>query len=273
MRMVAARADVAVWDAGEGEAVLLMHGFPDHAVGMLGAARRLAAEGFRAVTVAYPGYWPSAPAPDGDYSIEGNAGDIVAVLDALGLSRVHVFGHGWGALYGYWLASHHPDRVGRLVALAAPHPIGFRVRHTVLAEQQTSVYAYVLAYSPRGPELAADRSWLTSLAQTWSPRLWRRDWPDILDLLTRPGVPEAVCGHFRADMDGRGAPTGVVEAPTTIIHGAQAGCIRPACFVGLDEGFREPPWIVTLPTAGHWPHLEAPADTFAVALAALRGRR
>jgi pimeloyl-ACP methyl ester carboxylesterase len=268
-RLIRARGEVAVWELGDGEPVLLMHGFPDHAVGLLGAAERLAQAGFRAVTVAYPGYWPSTSVPDGDYSMAANATDILAVLDALELPRVHVFGHGWGALYGYWLASRHPERIGRLVGLAAPHPIGFRIRRRILAEQQTAVYALMLAHSPLGPELAADRTWLTSLAQTWSPRLWRSDWPQILDLLTRPGVPEAVCNHYRADLEERGVQTGIVEAPTTIIYGGQTGCIRPACFQGLDEGFRHPPRIACLPSAGHWPHLEAPEETFALTLAAL----
>jgi len=269
--MVRARGDVAVWDVGEGEPVLLMHGFPDHAIGLLDAADRLAAEGFRALVVSFPGYWPSAPVPDGDYSMSANAGDILAVLDALGLGQVHVFGHGWGALYGYWLASNHPERIGRLVGLAAPHPIGFRIRRRVLAEQQTAAYAMLLAYSRIGPELAADRTWLTSLAQTWSPGLWRADWPEVLDRLTRPGVPEAVCAHYHADMEDHGTPTGLVQAPTTIVHGAQTGCIRPATFIGIDDGFAEPPHIVCLPAVGHWPHLEAPEETFAIALAALRG--
>src|SRR5215208_3421522 len=144
---IGARGDVAVWDVGEGEPVLLMHGFPDHAIGLLDAAERFAAEGYRAIVVSYPGYWPSSPAPDGDYSMAAVAGDIVQVLDALELPSVHVFGHGWGALYGYWLASRLPARIGRLVALAAPHPIGFRVRRRILGEQQTAVYALLLAYS------------------------------------------------------------------------------------------------------------------------------
>lgn len=270
-RLIPARGDVAVWELGAGEPVLLMHGYPDHAVGLLGTAQRLADAGFRAVVLAYPGYWPSAPVADDNYAMDAIAGDVLAVLDVLGLPQVHVFGHGWGALYGYWLASHHPERIGRLVALAAPHPIGFRVRRRILAEQQTAVYALLLAYARHGPELAADRTWLTSLAQTWSPRLWRADWPEILDLLTRPGVPEAVCAHYRADLEEAGVPTGVVEVPTTIIHGAQAGCIRPATFAGIESGFRQPPRIVCLPTIGHWPHLEAPDETLALALAALRG--
>jgi pimeloyl-ACP methyl ester carboxylesterase len=272
-RLIAARGDVAIWDVGEGEPVLLMHGFPDHAIGLLDAAERFASEGYRAIVLAYPGYWPSSPVPDGDYSMSSVAGDIVRVLDALELPWAHVFGHGWGALYGYWLASHRPARVGRLVALAAPHPIGFRVRRRVLAEQQTAAYALLLAYSRMGPELAADRTWLTSLAQTWSPALWRADWPEILDRLTRPGVPEAVCGHYHADMEDEGTPVGVVQVPTTIIHGAQTGCLRPATFVDIDAGFREPPHRVCLPTVGHWPHLEAPEETFELSLAGLRAGR
>ena len=44
-RLIGARGDVAVWEVGDGEPILLMHGFPDHAVGLLDAAERFGAEG------------------------------------------------------------------------------------------------------------------------------------------------------------------------------------------------------------------------------------
>ena len=114
-RIVPARAGVAVYERGAGEPVLLVGGFPDHAIGLLPLAESLAAAGFRAVVAAYPGYAPSETLPDDDYSIPAVAADLMTVMDTLGASRFSIVGHGWGALYGYLMASLHPDRIERLV--------------------------------------------------------------------------------------------------------------------------------------------------------------
>jgi pimeloyl-ACP methyl ester carboxylesterase len=267
--VVSARARVALWERGSGAPVICLPGYPDHAIGLLSTLDWLARAGLRAIAVSYPGYWPSDPLPDGDYSTEALARDLVSVMDALEIERAHVFGHGWGALYGYFLGSHHHERLHSLVALAAPHPAGFALRHAVVVEQQTAAYAMLIAYSSVGRELALDPRWLTSLAQTWSPGLYREDWPDVLRCLTRPEVAEAVVGYYRADLDGAGTETGVVATPTTVIHGGQAGCIRPSTFAGLDSFFSAGLTTHFLPRVGHWPHLEDPETTMGIALEAI----
>src|SRR3954468_1216078 len=103
--IVRARAGVAVYERGAGEPVLLVGGFPDHAIGLLPVAEALAAAGFRAIVAAYPGYPPSEPLPDDDYAIPSVAADLVTVMESLGAPRFSVVGHGWGALYGYRIAS------------------------------------------------------------------------------------------------------------------------------------------------------------------------
>ncbi len=47
------------------------------------------------------------------------AGDVVALLDHLGLARVHVLGHSMGAAVALQLAVNHPDRVRSIVAASA----------------------------------------------------------------------------------------------------------------------------------------------------------
>jgi pimeloyl-ACP methyl ester carboxylesterase len=271
-RLVTARGAVAVWERGSGMPLICLPAYPDHAIGLLSTLDRFADAGLRAIAISYPGYWPSEPAPDADYSMEAVARDLVGVMDALGFDTAHVFGHGWGALYGYFLGSHHPERLRSLVAVAAPHPAGFAVRHSVVLEQQTAAYAMLLAYASVGRELALDRRWLTSLAQTWSPGLYRDDWPAVLACLTRPRVADAVVAYYRADLEGVGAQTGTVAVPTTVIHGAQAACIRPAAFAGLDRWFSAGLTTHLLPRVGHWPHLEDPETTIGLALAAIEAQ-
>jgi pimeloyl-ACP methyl ester carboxylesterase len=259
------RAPIGVIDLGTGDPVLVVHGFPDHARGMLPVAEAIAASGRRAIVPALPGYLPSPTPPDDDLTVASVTLDLLAVLDSLGVGRFSMVGHDWGAAVAYELGSEHAGRVERIVAIATPHPSGFLLRRSVLREQQTAVYAWLLAYAKSGPELAADPAWLTQLLQFWSPGLRRDDWDEVLAVLTEPQVAAAVCRWYRCDLDGEIA-AGDVRVPATVIHGAQDGCTGPAIYVGTDERFTAGVRRTTLPRCGHWPHLEAPQEVLPLIL-------
>ncbi|MEU5957898.1 3-oxoadipate enol-lactonase [Streptomyces sp. NPDC047525] len=53
--------------------------------------------------------------PDGPYSLDRLGRDVVELLDALGLQRVHVLGLSLGGIVAQWLGIHVPERVDRLV--------------------------------------------------------------------------------------------------------------------------------------------------------------
>jgi pimeloyl-ACP methyl ester carboxylesterase len=253
---VNARGPVAVWRRrASGPAVLLLHGYPDNAASMLPLAEHLCAQGLDTLTVALPGFSPSGP-------VDGHGGDelcadLLAVLDAFDIDRAHVVGHDWGAALAYHLGCYYPERVARVVALSVPHPAGFAARRATLREQRTATYARLLADPLRGPTLARDRAWVTSLAATWSPGLYRADWPAVLDTVCTAPTADQVHRYYRDDMSGR--DTGVVVSPATVIHGAQDGCISPAVFLGLEDRFAAGVTTHLLPDVGHWPHLESPA--------------
>ena len=57
--------------------------------------------------------------PEGRYSIDMIAGDVIAVLDHLGEKRVHLVGHSTGGAVAQTLAIDYPDRVASLVASAS----------------------------------------------------------------------------------------------------------------------------------------------------------
>jgi 3-oxoadipate enol-lactonase len=54
-------------------------------------------------------------APAGPYSLDRLGRDVVELLDALDLQRVHVLGLSLGGFVAQWLAVHLPERVDRLV--------------------------------------------------------------------------------------------------------------------------------------------------------------
>jgi pimeloyl-ACP methyl ester carboxylesterase len=264
--VVRARGEVAVWTVGEGEPVLVVHGFPDHPRGIWPTATALARAGFHCVVPALPGYAPSSPAPD--YSAEAVGDDLLAVLDALGLDRVALVGHDWGAELGYPLVARTPERFSHFVALAVPHPAGYAKRRASFEELKTAWYAIFLAYAPGAPRVAAQPEWLTALVHSWSPSFHWEDWPAVCEAIGRPGVMEAVCAYYRANLSSLPVRPRL-RTPTTVIHGGQDECIHPVVFEDLDEWFEAGMRRHLLPEAGHWPHLERPDETLELILEAL----
>jgi 3-oxoadipate enol-lactonase len=57
----------------------------------------------------------ASDAPAGPYSMDRLGRDVVELLDALGLQRVHVLGLSLGGFVAQWLGIHVPERVDRLV--------------------------------------------------------------------------------------------------------------------------------------------------------------
>ena len=253
--LVQARGAVAVWSIGEGQPVLVLHGFPDAPIGMSPLVERLVTAGYRAIVPSLPGYAPSEPVAN--YQSAAVAGDMIAVLDALELERVPVVGHDWGGCVALDLGAKHADRVSRVVSLAIPHPDGFGARRSDLQEQKTAAYAWILAYSSGAAQLAADPDWLDQVHEEWSPGLRRAEWLEVKEVLQRPGVGEAVHGWYRDDF-GATTSTGDVLVPALMLHGSNDGCIRPACFKGFEQRFPAGLELEQVDGAGHWLHVEQP---------------
>lgn len=106
-----------------GEGVLLLHGFPQNSRCWAAVQPALWGAGLHTVAIDQRGYSPGARPPGaGSYRTTEAADDAAAVLDELGLGRVHVVGHDWGALTGWQLAIRHPARVRTLTAVSVAHP-------------------------------------------------------------------------------------------------------------------------------------------------------
>jgi haloacetate dehalogenase len=106
--------------AGEGPAVLLLHGFPQTHYCWHLIAPALA-EGNRVVVCDLKGYGTSrseAGGPLGEgYSNRERADELVEVMRQLGCERFSVVGHDRGGRVAYRMALDHPDEVERLAVL------------------------------------------------------------------------------------------------------------------------------------------------------------
>ena len=88
-------------------AVVLLHGLASTHLWWQPVTDRLAAR-YRVIRFDHRGHGRSGPA-DGQHTVEGLAADTVAVLDALGLSRVLLAGHSLGAAVALTAAATRPD--------------------------------------------------------------------------------------------------------------------------------------------------------------------
>src|SRR5262245_5187259 len=68
---------------------------------------------FRVVRYDHRGHGRS-PVRPGPYELADLGGDLVALLDRLGVERAHVCGLSLGGMVSMWVAAHAPDRVDRL---------------------------------------------------------------------------------------------------------------------------------------------------------------
>jgi pimeloyl-ACP methyl ester carboxylesterase len=113
---------MAVYEQGEGPAVILVHGFPELAYSWRHQLPALAKAGFRAIAPDMRGYGRSdAPAGVDAYRMKNLIGDLQGLMDALDLERATFVGHDWGALILWHMAMLAPDRIERLINLNIPH--------------------------------------------------------------------------------------------------------------------------------------------------------
>ena len=116
-----------VEDHGSGKPVLLLHGWPDSAYLWRNQIPFLVNSGFHAIAPDLRGFGRS-DRPEGvpAYSLQNVVGDVVGILDGLGIGAADIIGHDWGAAVAWFLAAVYPGRVHKLVVLSVPHPLAPR---------------------------------------------------------------------------------------------------------------------------------------------------
>jgi pimeloyl-ACP methyl ester carboxylesterase len=110
---------IHVAEAGEGEPLVLQHGWPQ----AWWAWRKmipLLAERYRVIVPDLRGHGWSEETRGG-YEKENLAQDLIALLDELGHERVRLVGHDWGGFIGFLACLREPERFERFVAMSIPH--------------------------------------------------------------------------------------------------------------------------------------------------------
>jgi pimeloyl-ACP methyl ester carboxylesterase len=139
---------------GDGQPVILLHGFPQTKESWHQVAPVLSEAGYRVLAPDQRGYSPGARPPRRrDYSLDKLVGDVLALADAAGVGRFHVIGHDWGGAVAWGLGASHPERLASLTSLSTPH--GRAMGRALLTSSQALKSWYMLAFQvPSLPEKA-----------------------------------------------------------------------------------------------------------------------
>ncbi|KAG6581277.1 hypothetical protein SDJN03_21279, partial [Cucurbita argyrosperma subsp. sororia] len=104
---------------GSGPAVLFLHGFPELWYSWRHQLLFLASNGFRAIAPDLRGFGDTdVPPSPSSYTAHHIVGDLVGLLDHLGIDRVFLVGHDWGAMMAWYFCLFRPDRVRAFVNLS-----------------------------------------------------------------------------------------------------------------------------------------------------------
>jgi len=106
-----------VREAGSGDPILLLHGFPQTGECWRGVAEILASK-HRVIAPDLPGFGRSGRPLAFDAAEV--ADELASFLDAVGAKRATIVGHDWGGSFAFALALAHPECVERLVVTNAP---------------------------------------------------------------------------------------------------------------------------------------------------------
>ena len=257
MRVDSGGIGIEVEVTGEGPPVLLLHGFPDTGRLWRHQVPALVDAGFQVIVPDQRGYGRSdKPAEVDAYGILPLGGDVLAVLDQLGIERAHVVGHDWGAAVAWVVATVAPERVERLAVLSVGHPVVFR--NASLEQRQLSWYMLLFQFA------GTAETWLT--ADGWANfRAWSRypEADDVIAELERDGSLTPGLNWYRANV----APHTWVEPPLELppVVAPTMGVWSSGDIALLEHqmvasaAHVSGPWrYERLEGVGHWMQLEAP---------------
>jgi pimeloyl-ACP methyl ester carboxylesterase len=266
-RMIAVDGvNLHLMEAGQGDAVLLLHGFPEFWYSWRHQLDALSQAGFRAIAPDLRGYNRSGqPRSVSSYRVNTLVADMAALVTEVGSGPVHVVGHDWGGLVAWRFASLHPQLVRKLAVLNAAHPAAYLRELRRNPMQWLRSYYVLLFQLPLVPECMISARDFAALQRAWETHpvhpesFTKQDIARYKEALRTSGLTGPL-NYYRAAMryprDLFGPPQ-TVSAPTLIIWGERDPFMTSAVNDRLEN------WVPDLTVrrierASHWVQNDVP---------------
>jgi pimeloyl-ACP methyl ester carboxylesterase len=241
-----------------GDAVLLVHGWPDTHELWRHQVAALTEAGYRTLAPDLRGFGGSdKPGATADYGMSLLVADLAGILDVIGLGSVHVVGHDWGGAIGAVMAAIMPDRVRSLTCLSVGHPAA--LRGAGWAQREKSWYMLLFQF----PGVA--EQWLSQddfrNFREWS----QHPEPDgVIERLRDRSALTASLGVYRANLSPEtvflGPPIGLppIQAPTLGVWSTGDIALTEAAMTGTAKYVAGSWHYARIEGAGHWMQLDEP---------------
>jgi pimeloyl-ACP methyl ester carboxylesterase len=293
-------------EAGSGFPVVMCHGFPELWYSWRHQLRALADAGFRAIAPDQRGYGDTdVPGALDAYTQRHLVGDIVGLLDALGLAKCIIVGHDWGGAVAWNASMMAPDRIERVIGVNTPFfPRGPMKPTDLMAAIAHGNFHYILYFQTPGvAEAELERDVRRSLNGFYQEP---RDFAGTFDSSAPPGVfgpaggglldrlADRSHGAFLSDEDfqvfvkayektgfrgglnwyrciDRSWEEGAdlenrVNQPALMITAELDPVLRPELCAGMEAFVPNLRKTVLIKGCGHWTQQEKPAETNAAIL-------
>lgn len=240
-------------EAGEGPAVVLLHGIPEswgcwrHQIPVL-------AKQFRVIALDMKGYGQSDK-KEGDYSGTAVARETLELLDHIGVESFHLAGHDWGVMVGDNICHQAADRVERYVRCCLslhrydPRNSLHHQWNGLNPDKATQLMRNADAYV---------RVWFDTSCKP-ETALSEDELKLVIDEFSHPGVADAVPRYFRDIRKGEPIDYGRFTMPVLYIHG-EHDPRQPIDYAeGMDEHVPGLEAILVL-DCGHFVTLERPTE-------------
>jgi len=255
--------DLYVRDRGVGAPTLFLHGWPDTGSLWNEVVAALNLDTLRCIVPDLRGCGRSSkPTETRQYLMHELVADVISVIADLGVEKVNLVGHDWGANLAWATAAFVPERVARLAVLSVGHPTSFR--SAGLAQLIKSWYTLLFAHEGLGEAFLRKNNYEAIREWLGHPR------PDeLIEELERDGQMTAHLLWYRANIPPQAFVSDPpvlppILAPTLGIWSlgdhalSESQMTNSAAF--CRNGFR----YEQLGNFGHWTPLEAPAIVAAV---------
>jgi pimeloyl-ACP methyl ester carboxylesterase len=252
------RLRVHLAEAGppDAEPLLMLHGWPQHwylwrgVVPLLSQHYRLLMPDLRGLG------WTEAP-PDG-YEKEHLARDQIALLDALGIDKVKLIAHDWGAYAGFLMCLLHPERVEKFVPANIVHPWPTPNARALLNIWRL-VYQLPMLLPFIGPRVTRKRGFIATLLDRSRPGVFSREELEAFEAPYRDPSRSFVSAKYYRSFQRHDLPLLIrgrwrryrLTTPTLLLFGTGDFAIPPRSLEGY-EPYADDMRIEKIPDTGHF---------------------
>ncbi|MGL5082206.1 MAG: alpha/beta fold hydrolase [Microcoleaceae cyanobacterium] len=266
---------------GQGELVVLLHGFPEFWYAWRYQIPALARY-FKVVVPDLRGYNDSDK-PETGYDLDTLSADIRGLIERLGYAKAHIVGHDWGGVIAWHIAQRCPQYLDRLAILNAPPPHRFIQELTSNLDQVRRSW-YMLAFQLPGlPEWLIQQNLKSFVTSVFRGQAVRKGAFGVEETniyqaaLEKPGVLAAATQYYRQLLWppnwllSWGSSPEQVTSPTLVLWGKEDALFSHKFTEGLDRLITAPFRLKIISECGHWIQQEVPQTVNRELLSFLRG--